>query len=220
MPCSLTSVTIFMTIILKSLLGKSVFSILLRSPSNDLSCSSVWDIFPCWCYFFFHFFHSLWCFCTLHVGLGTLSHHQSRWSSWLSLKPLWLSPIERVCQDQSVFQGREYQSAHRCRLTRNCTLMEELENNIIKFLPRRNWKMGSFTCFLYRKPRQIALRVGEERRVLVHLGKSCCFACCPPVERVNAAPLAFRAKWFGNSFYGSHKNWVTKYVDKLLSRWY
>lgn len=150
-------------------------------------------------FFFFISFTLCVGFCTLHVGLGTLSHHQSRWISRLSLKPLWLSPIERVCQDQSVFQGREYQSAHRCRLTRNYTLMEELENNIVKFLPRRNWKTGSFTCFLYRKPRQIVMRVGRNKGVLLHLGKSFCFACCPPMECVNAALLAFRAKWFGNS---------------------
>lgn len=141
--------------------------------------------------FFFFFISFTLCvgFCTLHVGLGTLSHHQSRWSSRLSLKPLWLSPIERVCQDQSVFQGREYQSAHRCRLTRNYTLMAELENNIVKFLPRRNWKTGSFTCFLYRKPRQIVMRVGEEQRgapaprekLLLCLLSSCGMCECSPI---------------------------------------
>ena len=76
MPCSLTSVTLFMPCSLtyssplfSTLLGKSLFSILLRSPSNDLSSSSVWDIFPCCCYFFFFSFSFTLCvgFCTLHV---------------------------------------------------------------------------------------------------------------------------------------------------------
>lgn len=99
MRCFLSSLSIFMTVILNFLSGNSYPSVSLGSVCGDLFCSFSWAIFPCFCHMPCYFILGSMHLKNNHVFQalptafmqGKTFTSELRWRFWYPLKPfLWL----------------------------------------------------------------------------------------------------------------------------------